>query len=71
MFIIYQVFLFFFLVNFGTLTYESGPGYLEDFPYTDDPVYVLGESYSAKYGVLLHIDALNLVSVMNKMHATH
>jgi len=36
-------------VNFGTLTYESGPGYLEDFPYTDDPVYVLGESYSAKY----------------------
>ncbi|KAK6195607.1 hypothetical protein SNE40_000999 [Patella caerulea] len=33
----------------GSLTYENGPLYYEDFPRTDDPLYILGEKYSTLY----------------------
>lgn len=34
-------------MNIGTFTYESGPLEYEDFPFTDDPVFILGEPYNA------------------------
>ncbi|GFR80201.1 cysteine protease, partial [Elysia marginata] len=34
-------------VNVGTFTYESGPLEYEDFPVTEDPVFILGEPYNA------------------------
>ena len=37
-------------VNVSTFTYESGPGDYDDFPHTEEPVYILGEIYSAEYG---------------------
>ncbi|XP_035828823.1 cysteine protease ATG4B [Aplysia californica] len=36
-------------VSVGTFTYESGPGEYEDFPRTEEPVFILGEVYSAEY----------------------
>ena len=49
------IIIFFFTVNVGTFTYESGPGDYEEFPYTDEPVYILGEIYSAQYGMSVTI----------------
>lgn len=37
-------------MNLYSSTYESGPFEYEDFPLTEEPVYILGEVYSALHG---------------------
>ena len=43
-------FIFVLAAFIQSMTYEVGALEYEDFPSTDEPVWVLGNKYSAKYG---------------------